>query len=494
MVPINLPKGFRIKDKEILDDQPIGKGGFSYVFKAWKPDVENYYAVKILYPQVLQETTDVEERNRILQIVMNYFETEQKILIKFKHKNIVKIEDFGILEDASGNSYPYYIMEFIGDSIKGKNCKIDKAIERKYDIDEAIDLIIQACDALDKLHNQGIIHRDIKPANLLLQDGDTIKVADFGVARIMEESGSMSGFTVVMTPHYGSPEQESGDTLQPNSDIYALGKTLYTMITEEYPPKRQIKSLPGIEPESSKSKAILKVLQDATERDPEKRKYATASDFKKDLKKVKQQTFSIDKEAEDITIPEIKPGHEFNDKQKPNKQKKSGSKLKPVLLIAAIVALTAILYTQVPEIKSKTDLVWSKVVNLVKIEHTEQPDPVQAETHFEQGLNWFDAQNLEQAREEFEKAIGFYPDSANYHAYLGLVYSELNNGNEAIAAWQKAVALDTGKIEYKINLGKTYSQFGKSESAINIWNEVLKQRPGDETVKVLITLEKKKLK
>lgn len=479
MLPVNLPTGFRIKDKVICEDEPIGEGGFGYVFKAIKPEVENFYAVKVFFPKILQESRSQDDRDRIFQKVIKYFETEQMILIKCKHRNIVKIEDVGILTDASGNQFPYFIMEFIEDSIRGKDCPPDAAISRKYEVEEAIHLISQACDALDGLHQQGVIHRDIKPANLLLQDGVTVKVADFGIAKILEESGTVSSFTIIGTPHYAAPEQDSGEELSRASDIYSLAKTLYTMVTAEKPPKFQIKTLPGPAGEGERGKALLQVLESATETEPTARKYDSALEFKKDLQSILSAPLSIAEDA-DMTLPELEPRRKSA--SKPGRVPKKI--FAPVMGLALILFVLAIGYTQFPAVRARLSSIWQKVPLSSEVQTAANPE--QAEVLFQSGIDAFDREHWHQAYDYFHQAVQICPDSARYYMYLGLVSAELKKAKEAISAWQTVVAKQPDNMAHKITLGKIYAQFGQNDSALKIWQQVLAREPDNEMVKVLI--------
>ena len=101
-------------------------------------------------------------------------------------------------------------------------------------VNDVLEIVAKAADALDYAHAQGVVHRDIKPANIMrLKDG-TMKVTDFGIARITSQSKTATG-TVMGTPSYMSPEQLAGSKVDGRADLFSLGVTLYEMLTGEKP-------------------------------------------------------------------------------------------------------------------------------------------------------------------------------------------------------------------------------------------------------------------
>lgn len=468
-----LPRGYKINDKEILQSEPIGRGGFGYVFKAWKPIVKNYYAVKIFYPRALESITDFEAREKIFNKVLDHFKNEQIILVEYKHKNIVRIEDIGVFRVKAESRttapqvlFPFYVMEFIEDSVKGK----------KYDLNNAINLILQVCDALIFLHEKGVIHRDIKPENLLLKDDETIKVSDFGISRILTETGTTTSFTQVRTPGYGPPEQATGDKLDYTADIYATAKTLFTMLTNQFPPEGQITSLPSGFADFPRYKELLQILKTATADRIEDREFKNVLDFKTNL-------FHLETSGRQVSQ---KPGPEPVRKQE--KEQPRPKRFHKGILFIFMLAIAAVIVIKVPAMHNKALFYWHKIQQNVNIPPSEKGN---ASSYFEQGIKWYDVQNWQKARNNFEQAIKIDGQNAEYQAYLGLASAEMNDGEQAIRAWKKAVELKPDKPEYKINLGKVYSQFGKPQKAVEVWQLVLKQTPNNELVKILIQQEKR---
>jgi len=237
----------------------IGKGGMGAVYKARQPALDRMVALKILPPQTAAGPGFVERFNR-----------EARALARLNHPNIVGVYEFG---QASGLSF--FIMEFVD----GLNLR---ELERagKLSPREALQIVPQICEALQFAHDEGIVHRDIKPENILLDKKGRVKIADFGIAKILG-GGSEPDLTktqgVVGTPHYMAPEQmEKPTAVDHRADIFSLGVVFYEMLTGELP-------LGKFGPPSSRKVEVDVRLDDVVlrtlERDPERR-YQHASQVK----------------------------------------------------------------------------------------------------------------------------------------------------------------------------------------------------------------------
>ena len=211
---------------EILE--VIGQGGMGAVYKARQPALERFVALKILAPR---SGGDLDFSGR--------FSREARALAKLSHPNIVGVYDFGQVQsvaDAPAGSQPlsYFIMEFVD----GPNLR---QVERegKLSSREALQIIPQICAALQFAHDEGIVHRDIKPENVLLDKKGRVKIADFGLAKILGQEADfrLTGARDVMgTPHYMAPEQvEKPQEVDHRADIYSLGVVFYEMLTGELP-------------------------------------------------------------------------------------------------------------------------------------------------------------------------------------------------------------------------------------------------------------------
>jgi predicted Ser/Thr protein kinase len=229
----------------------IGKGGMGAVYKARQPALDRLVAIKILPPQTAAGPGFVERFNR-----------EARALARLSHPNIVAVHEFGQV-----NGLSYFIMEFVD----GVNLR---ELERagKLSPREALQIVPQICEALQFAHDEGIVHRDIKPENILLDKKGRVKIADFGIAKILG-AGSGPELTqtqsVVGTPHYMAPEQMEKPTLVDHrADIFSLGVVFYEMLTGELP-------LGKFAPPSSRKVEVDVRLDDVVlrtlERDPEMR-------------------------------------------------------------------------------------------------------------------------------------------------------------------------------------------------------------------------------
>ena len=197
----------------------IGKGGMGAVYKARQPALDRFVALKILAPRSGGDL-DFAER----------FTREARALARLSHPNIVAVYDFG---QTGGLSY------FIMEHVDGPNLRqVEQA--GRLSPREALEIIPQICGALQFAHDEGIVHRDIKPENVLLDKKGRVKIADFGLAKILGQEPKDFRLTgvrdVVGTPHYMAPEQiEKPSEVDHRADIYSLGVVFYEMLTGELP-------------------------------------------------------------------------------------------------------------------------------------------------------------------------------------------------------------------------------------------------------------------
>ncbi len=237
----------------------IGKGGMGAVYRARQPALDRVVALKILPPQVATGSNFVERFNR-----------EARALAKLNHPNIVAVYEFG---QAGGLSY--FVMEYVD----GVNLR---ELERagKLSPREALQIVPQICEALQFAHDEGIVHRDIKPENILLDKKGRVKIADFGIAKILggvEQMDLTGTQAAIGTPHYMAPEQmEKPTAVDHRADIFSLGVVFYEMLTGELP-------LGKFAPPSTRKVEVDVRLDDvvlrALEKDPELR-YQHASQVK----------------------------------------------------------------------------------------------------------------------------------------------------------------------------------------------------------------------
>jgi serine/threonine protein kinase len=198
----------------------IGRGGMGAVYKARQPSLDRLVALKILPPGVAADAGFAER-----------FTREARALARLSHPNIVVVYDFG---QAAG--MPFFVMEYVD----GPNLR---ELERggKLDPREAMQIIPQICEALQFAHDEGIVHRDIKPENILLDKKGRVKIADFGIAKLVGQTtvpdAALTGAgDVVGTLNYMAPEQrEKPLTVDHRADIFSLGVVFYELLTGELP-------------------------------------------------------------------------------------------------------------------------------------------------------------------------------------------------------------------------------------------------------------------
>ncbi len=200
-------------------DKELGKGAMGIVYLGKDPKIGRTVAIKTM---ALTQEFEADE----LAGVKERFFREAETAGRLSHPNIVQIFDAGEEHDLA-----YIAMEFI----KGHDLTRHIKPNTLLPINEAMKYVADAADALDYAHSNGVVHRDIKPANMMLVEATkTIKLMDFGIARLSDSSKTKTGM-VLGTPSYMSPEQLSGKKVDGRSDLFSLGVTLYQLLTGSLP-------------------------------------------------------------------------------------------------------------------------------------------------------------------------------------------------------------------------------------------------------------------
>jgi serine/threonine protein kinase len=195
--------------------EPISSGGMATIYNAYQPALDRIVAVKVL-PEYLLTQAGFLER----------FKIEAQAIAKLDHPHILPVYDYGEAERT-----PYLVMKYVpGGTLK------DLMAQGPLDVRQAAQLLRQIAEALDHAHQQGVVHRDVKPSNVLLQDGRWALLMDFGLAKLLTSTASITASgSGVGTPDYMSPEQAQGLTIDQRTDIYSLGIVLYQMLTGDVP-------------------------------------------------------------------------------------------------------------------------------------------------------------------------------------------------------------------------------------------------------------------
>jgi serine/threonine protein kinase len=195
----------------------LGVGGMSTVHLAFDSRLERYVALKLLAEHLADDPTFVSR-----------FRREALAAARLVHPNIVQVFDFGF---DSGHHQHFIVMEHVS----GNSCAELLRDRGHLGVTETVDIVTQACRGLDYAHRNGVVHRDVKPGNLLVSDTDVVKLADFGIARAVDQSSITQVGSVLGTAAYLSPEQARGEEAGPRADLYSLGVVTYQLISGRLP-------------------------------------------------------------------------------------------------------------------------------------------------------------------------------------------------------------------------------------------------------------------
>ncbi|MGI8941339.1 MAG: serine/threonine-protein kinase, partial [Actinomycetota bacterium] len=197
-----IAKRYRLEDE-------LGRGGMAVVWCATDTRLDRPVAVKFLAPEFSEDP----------EFLVRFF-TEAQSAASLAHPNVVAVLDFGDFENR-----PYLVMEYVaGGSVA------DVAVQPLMP-ERALEIIERAARGAGAAHLNGVVHRDIKPANILLDDEGHPKLADFGIAAARGGERMTATGDAIGSPHYISPEQVSGRSATPASDVYSLGVVLYQLLT-----------------------------------------------------------------------------------------------------------------------------------------------------------------------------------------------------------------------------------------------------------------------
>jgi len=198
----------------------LGEGGMGRVYAARQTGLERPVAMKVLRPELARDA-----------VALTRFHREARLIASLVSEHVVRVHDLGALDTGE----PYLVME----RLEGED--LGTVVQRgALPLDQAVALVLSACEALAEAHALGIVHRDIKPSNLFLTRQRRLKVLDFGIAKLAAPTGAslaMTGAGVVLgSPRYMAPEQITGSRdVDHRADIWSLGATLYHLATG-YPP------------------------------------------------------------------------------------------------------------------------------------------------------------------------------------------------------------------------------------------------------------------
>jgi serine/threonine-protein kinase len=257
----------------------VGRGGMGVLYRGHDPVLDREVAVKVMLADFSEDAEQMRPR----------FYREAKAAAKLQHRNIVTVFEF-----AEENNQPHIVMEFL------RGVPLSSRMEQSppLTLDDKLDIVAQLCSGLGYAHAQGVVHRDVKPANVfLLQDG-TVKLLDFGIAKLSTSTLTRQGDVLGSAP-YMSPEQVSGtQDLDGRSDVWSTGVLLYELLTNRKPfegdglttvivgilketPPPVEKYAPGL------PKQLLDVVARALEKDRDKR-FQTAEELGRELQLIRK--------------------------------------------------------------------------------------------------------------------------------------------------------------------------------------------------------------
>ncbi len=195
----------------------LGVGGMSTVLLALDERLERHVAVKLLAEHLADDPTFVSR-----------FRREALAAGRLVHPNIVQVFDSGFDQRAHQH---FIVMEYV----PGFSCAELLRDRGHLDVEQAVDIVTQACRGLDYAHRNGVVHRDVKPGNLLVSESGIVKLADFGIARATGQSSITQVGSVLGTAAYLSPEQARGEEAGPAADLYSLGVVAYQLLSGRLP-------------------------------------------------------------------------------------------------------------------------------------------------------------------------------------------------------------------------------------------------------------------
>lgn len=407
--------GKEVDNYKILE--VIGRGGMGVVFKAMDMNLEKIVALKMIDPFLARDENFLQR-----------FKTEARALARLENQNIVGVH--ALRENELGL---FMVMEYVS-ALTISEWMREKG---RFRANETVAIGVQIINAIGHAHKVGVIHRDIKPNNILLCDDGTIKVMDFGLAKVVQEHGSQVTVThaAAGTLYYMSPEQVKGlRNVDTRSDIYSIGMTLYEMLAGRTPFEKgesefviQKQIVEGKIPSPLKynpliPKDLVKVIMKSIDKDPEKR-YQSAAEMSTAIKNVK---FGEDEEEEKTRI--ITSYETGKDPAKPGKPPVKRFYLYGAGILVAVVLIAAYFITGSRDVEQ----VPPKIVKFIPATLSINSDPGGALVY----LNGME-----------EGKTPFLRDS------LPLAKYSISLKLEGYKDWENAgIQLDTGKNEFTIRM------------------------------------------
>ncbi len=457
----------------------LGQGGMGAVYKARQKHLDRVVALKILPPGIGADPAFAER-----------FTREAKALARLNHPGVVTLYESGQVEGLY-----FFLMEFVDgvslrDLLKGQRLKPR----------EALAIVPQICDALQYAHDQGIVHRDIKPENILLDRQGRVKVADFGLAKLMKPEtllhpprphpgakSPMGGETstasaevalagpaltepdkVMGTPQYMAPEQREHPTeVDHRADIYSLGVVFYEILTGELP-------LGKFAPPSRLVQVDVRlddIVLHALAKEPERR-YQHAGEVRTDI--------------EGLASPPAPVPESLGTASRPRSRARLGlsgishriihASSKKLLIWAVTASVAAALFLSwFLFLQSRLDVTKPQAI---PDEALTRPPFLTDDAHITRGFDLlFRRNDPVGARAIFELCVQEFPDYGEAYHGLALAQREAGDPAQALANHDKAVALSPGRADYYFARGMTHQRLKNHDAAIQDFELGLEQKP-----------------
>jgi len=341
--------GTIIDGKWVLIER-IGKGGMGEVYRAHQLNLKRDVAIKLISDQFLR---DMEDNPEEVATAIGRFQREVQAMAQVRHPNVLQIFDYGSLKTSHGeHAVPveYISMEYIAGETLRFTMSEEGLEDEEHMLTEWLRLyFIPVLNGVEAIHVHGIVHRDLKPENVLM-DGETPKIADFGLARSIKMRAVSNSWDVKGTWPYMAPEQfadfrKAGFA----ADIYALGKILYEAVAGKMEPKQMpFKTVALQDPQTPLLKALDAVIRKATAENQQQR-YPSAAGLREDIQKI------LDAQNKESVIEKI-PG------KKPSQSRWIWSGM--ALCVFLVGAMT--LYHLIGGLGEKTEVFVSPAIESVK--------------------------------------------------------------------------------------------------------------------------------
>src|SRR5215510_16567004 len=194
----------------------VGKGGMGVLYRGFDPVLDREVAIKLMHADFSEDTEQMRPR----------FYREARAAAKLQHRNIVTIFEF-----AEESNVPYIVMEFL----RGSSLSARMNAQPPLTLDDKLNVVAQLCDGLSYAHEQGVVHRDVKPDNVFILEDGSVKLLDFGIAKLTSSTLTRQG-DVLGSASYMSPEQVGGsDAVDGRADVFSTGVVLYELLSGKKP-------------------------------------------------------------------------------------------------------------------------------------------------------------------------------------------------------------------------------------------------------------------